>query len=122
MKEQPKREDRILFQIVVDAYGTSERAMGWYCYLEDKLKFPFAANCVSSRITSPLDVGSQVEVFGLAPEDDCMLEIFVLIRYGSTKKFKLAVPLAQLQCLSHNEETCQAVEDWHYWVARGYVY
>lgn len=122
MKEQPEREDRILLDIVVDAYGASERAMGWYYYLEDKLKFPFAANCVSSRATSPLEVGGQVEVLGMAPEDDCMLEVLVLVRYGHTKKSKLAVPLAQLQCLSDNEEICQAVEDWHYWVARGYAY
>lgn len=121
-REQPEREDRILFEIVVDAYGESERAMGWYYYLAEQIEFPFKANCTSVRAASPLEVGSQVEVLGMAPEDDCMVEVLVFVQHGKTKRSKLAIPLAQLQCLSTNEETCQAVEDWHYWVARRYEY
>jgi len=120
MREQPEREDRILLEIVVDAYNESERAMGWYCYLERVLEFPFMASCISRRATSPLEIGNEVEVSGLAPEDDCMSEIHVFVKRG--KKSKLAVPLAQLACLSENAKTRQAVEDWHYWVARGYEY
>jgi len=37
-KKNPTREDRIENEIVVDAYGAEERAMGWYYYLEDKIK------------------------------------------------------------------------------------
>ena len=40
---QPKsdliREDRILNEVVVDAYGPEERAMAWYYYLENKNAF-----------------------------------------------------------------------------------
>ena len=120
IREQPEREDRILFEIVVDAYNESERAMSWYYYLEEVLEFPFMASCISRRATSPLETGNEVEVSGLAPEEDCMSEIHVFVKRG--KKSKLAVPLAQLTCLSENEKTHQAVEDWHYWVARGYQY
>jgi calcium binding protein len=42
-KSDPVREQRILMEVVVDAYGADERAMGWYCYLEGKLNFPFTA-------------------------------------------------------------------------------
>ena len=122
IREQSEREDRILLKIVVDAYGESERAMSWYYYLEEKLKFPFKANCTSARASSPLEIGSQVEVLGMAPGDDCMAEIFVSVSHGETRKPKLVVPLFQLQCFSTNAGTCQAVEDWHYWVARGYEY
>lgn len=93
--EQPDRENRITFEIVVDAYDAAERAMGWYCYLQDQLQMPFKATCRSARSTSPLEVGVEVEVAGLAPEDDCMSEIFVLVRFG---KSRLAVPLEQLAC------------------------
>jgi hypothetical protein len=31
----------------------------------------------------------------------------------------LGVPLAQLVGLSVNEETAEAITDWHYWVAQG---
>lgn len=38
------REDRIQMEIIVDADGPEEQAMGWYYYLEEKLAFPFRAN------------------------------------------------------------------------------
>jgi hypothetical protein len=87
--------------------------------LQEKLHVPFKARCKSARSTSPLQVGSEVQVVEIAAEDDCMSEVFVLVKYG---KSRLAVPLAQLECHSSNEETCQAVADWHYWVARGHQY
>ena len=40
-KRDETREERISMEIVVDAYNEQERAMGWYCYLEEKLSFPF---------------------------------------------------------------------------------
>ena len=38
-KKERLREERIDNEVVVDAYGPEERAMGWYNYLEDKLIF-----------------------------------------------------------------------------------
>ena len=119
VKEQSDREDRILSEIIVDAYGETERAMGWYYYLQDTLKVPFAAQCKSRRATSPLKVREALQVIGMADEDECMSEIFVLIEREDSE---LAVPLDQLECQSQDEQTCQAVADWHYWRARGYEY
>jgi hypothetical protein len=118
-RKQPEREDRILSEIVVDAYNDTERAMGWYCYLQDKMQMPFTARCRVSRSTSPLKTGQEVQVVCMAKEDECMSEVFVLVKYGKTA---LAVPLAQLDCLSDHEATVVAIADWHYWVARGYEY
>ena len=117
--EQPDREHRIDYEIVVDAYDETERAMGWFYYLQDTLKVPFTAQCRIKRSTSPLKVGQTVQVIGMPEEDECMSEIFVLIAHG---KSELAVPLEQLECQSPDEATCQAVADWHYWMARGYGY
>jgi len=122
IREQPEREDRILLEIVVDAYDETERAIGWYCYLQEVLEFPFMARCISRRSTSPLEIGCEVEVSGLALEDDCMSEMHVFVKYGKKPESGLAVPLVQLACLSEDAKTRQAVEDWHYWVARGYEY
>lgn len=52
--EQPDREHRIDFEIVVDAYDETERAMGWYCYLENTLQVPFTAQCRIKRSLSRL--------------------------------------------------------------------
>ena len=43
VEEDAQREERITMEIVVDAYTPEETAMGWYYYLEDKLRFPFPA-------------------------------------------------------------------------------
>jgi len=119
VSEQAEREQRIADEAVVDAYDEVERAMGWFYYLEGKLNVPFKATCRSKRSTSPLNVGDTVEVVGMAAENDCMSEILVRLKLGKTK---LSVPLAQLECHAIDEQTCEAVADWHYWVARGYEY
>ena len=119
VKSDPKREHRIAMEIVVDAYDESERAMGWYVYLEDKLSFPFMAKCIAKRLISPLEVGHEVEVHGMAPEDECEHEMFVTIPW-QVKADSLAVPLSQLEVVRGNAETREAVADWHYWIKRGY--
>lgn len=107
-------------EIVVDAYGAQERAMGWYSYLQEQLRFPFTAICVAKRAISPLRVKDEVEVIGMPGEDECEHEMFVTIRWD---KEGLAVPLAQLNPISNtDEETKQAVADWHYWVQMGYEF
>jgi len=52
-KKDPIREQRIQNEAIVDAYGPEEQAMGWYYYLEDKIRFPFPAKCIVARVVSP---------------------------------------------------------------------
>lgn len=117
IKEDEDRENRIIMEIVVDAYDAEERALGWYYHLQDTLGFPFPARCSSARATSPLKKGDEIEVLALAPEEECEREMFVQIRW---EKRKLAVPLSQLEVLDSDDDTKQAVDDWHYWTNRGY--
>jgi hypothetical protein len=112
------REHRITNEIVVDTYDEHERALGWYYYLEGQLRFPFAATCTAKRVISPLQLKDQVEVVEMPPEEECEREMFVTIRW---EKGRLAVPLAQLTpIMATDEQTRQAVADWHYWVSMGY--
>ncbi len=114
-----EREERIQMEIIVDAYGPEEQAMGWYSYLSDTLSVPFRARCIAMRRTSPLAVGEEVEVVGMAPDEDCDHEMMVLIDWQGRE---LAVPLAQLEGIDVDDQTRQAIEDWHYWVAQGYEF
>jgi len=121
LKRDEVRENRITMEIIVDAYGEDEQVMGWYYYLEDTLMFPFTARCIAERQVSPLRKGDEAEVIGMAAEDECHGEMFVLIR--SERRAGLAVPLSQLKpSKSAGEQTIKAVEDWHYWVAMGYQF
>lgn len=78
----------------------------WYYYVEDKLAFPFKAKCVAERRVSPLRKGEEVEVLGLAKEDDCMSETFVLIRFVGRK---LGVPLSQVEAMEGTLDAREAV-------------
>lgn len=112
-----EREERIHMEIIVDAYGPEEQATSWYSYLEEHLQFPFLTTCAARRATSPLRVGDEVEVVGMASEEECEHELVVLMPW---ERDTLAVPLSQLEVVHGDEPTRQAVEDWHYWTARGY--
>jgi hypothetical protein len=113
------REERITMEIIVDAYGPEEQALGWYYYLDDKLQFPFTARCIAHRATSPLQVDDEVTIVGMAPEEECEHEMFVVTRW---ERGTLAVPLSQLEGVDIDGATQQAIEDWHYWVSRGYEF
>ena len=60
-KKDPKRDERITLEIIADANGPEEQAMGWYYYLEDKVHFPFLAQCIADRAISPLRKGLSLE-------------------------------------------------------------
>ena len=119
VKENKARERRIERDIVVDAYNSEERAMGWYYHLEGKLKFPFKARCKSKRAVSPLRIGEEVSVLGMAPEEECESEMFVRVRWRGRS---MAMPLSQLESLALEPQTKEAVADWHYWLGRGYEF
>jgi len=114
-KKDPIREDRIDNEAIVDAYGPEEQALGWYYYLQDKIRFPFQAKCIVAKTVSPLLKGETVEVRRMAPEDACSADMLVLIRW---KGRNVAVPLSQLIPLDTDESTTEAIGDWHYWVAQ----
>ncbi|MBZ5564534.1 MAG: calcium-binding protein [Acidobacteriia bacterium] len=118
-KKDPIREDRIQNEAIVDAYGPEEQALGWYYYLENKIRFPFRARCTVTKAVSPLRKGETVEVRRLAPEDSCSSDMLVLIRW---KGRNLAIPLSQLTPLDADESSAEAIGDWHYWVAQGYCF
>jgi len=114
------REERIVMEIIVDCYGPEEQAMGWYYYLEEKLRFPFTAVCSEKRAISPLKIKDEVIVLEMAPDEECEKEMFVMIQWD---RDGLAVPLSQLTPInSTDKQTKEAVEDWHYWVRMGYEF
>jgi hypothetical protein len=119
LKKDPIREDRIQNEAIVDAYGPEEQALGWYYYLENKIRFPFQAPCIVAKAVSPLRKGETVEVQRLASEDACASDMLVQIRW---QRRKMAVPLSQLTALDADQSSPEAIGDWHYWVAQGYPF
>lgn len=113
----PVREDRIHNEAIVDA-RPEEQAMSWYYYLESKICFPFQARCIAAKDVSPLRKGEAVEVLRMAVEDVCEHDMFVQVRWRGRK---MPIPLFQLEAIDPDESTREAIGDWHYWIAQGYL-
>lgn len=108
-------------EVVVDAHDSEEKAMGWYYYLADTLQFPFTATCIKKRSTSPVKLNHTVEVVGIASGNDCEHEMFVEINWD--EEDRLAIPLDQISAVPDtDEDTQEAITDWHYWIERGYQF
>jgi len=79
----------------------------------------FSGRCIAANIVSPLSKGETVQVLRMAPEVSCSVDMLVLIRWQGRK---LAVPLSQLAPIDVDQSTADAIGDWHYWVAQGYLF
>ncbi len=117
-KKSDVKERRIDVEILIDAYDSEEKAMGWYYYLNDNIQFPFQAKCITEHKSSPLRVDETVKVLGMAAPDECLHDMLVEIERN--EEDPLIVPLEQLTGNSTDDLSQRAIEDWHYWVARGY--
>ncbi len=123
MKQIPEnkiREKRIRDKATIDTYGSQEVMVGWLTYLQDNLACPFEAECIEETKISPLRKGEKVTALELIDANENLGgDFFVLIEWSGRK---MGVPLAQLKPLKVDQETKQAVEDWHYWKARGHLF
>ena len=105
-----QREQRIA-QIVGGSDDEYARSSAWHGYLDDHIRFPFAAT-FRSVAREP------VEVIDLACID--YWEDEVLVTLGGTKS-GYDVLLSEVQPTdAADAQTRQAIADWHYWVKRGY--
>lgn len=74
---------------------------------------------VSRRTTSPLDVGDEVEVIGMASAEEREHDMLVNVKWhGRT----FVAPLSQLEGTGVEDQAQESIEDWHYWVERGYLF
>jgi len=117
--ENAAREERIAMEIVVDAYDSEERAMGWYYYLEDKISFPFSAECIAVDKRTPLELRERMTVMQMSSENYCEYDMYVDISWNGKV---LAIPLIQVQPLDVDGDTREAIDDWHYWKKQGYEF
>ena len=116
IERDEQRESRIQDEVVVDAYDAEEQAMGWYYYLAETITFPFQAKCIQEIRKSPLKLNEVVTVMDMISDDDSYEMLAEIEFMGRT----MGAPFYQLEPIDVDENTRQAIEDWQYWVARGY--
>lgn len=114
------REDRIVMQVVVDAYNSEERALGWYYYLEGKIDFPFQARWARKKAMSSPHKDNLYTVIGMADIEDCDDDMYVMVEFDDDE---LPIPLFQLVPIHDvSEASREAICDWHYWSERDYQF
>jgi hypothetical protein len=113
---EKKRDKRIRREILTDAYTADEQAISWCYYLEREMTVPFQARCIEERTISPLREGEEVPVVGMTDEIVSSSEMFVLVEWMDRR---FGVPLSQLKVLDADQDTWDAVDDWHYWSGDG---
>jgi hypothetical protein len=117
------REQRIKTEIIADAEEKEDRAMAWYDYLDDTLNFPFMGKWTKKgrKTSSPQE--KQVEVLGMAPDDECEKDMFVEVVYPDGKDEDVfTARLSEIEAIDTDDETKEALADWQYWLARGYKF
>lgn len=118
IERDQERENRIHNEAMVDAYGAEEQAMSWYYYLTDTIAFPFQAKCIQELRKSPLRLDEVTTVVDMISDDDSYEMLAEIEFMGRT----MGVPLHQLEPIDVDENTRQVIEDWQYWIARGYLF
>ncbi len=64
-----------------------------------------------------------VEVVGMSDEDECRKEMRVDICYREkSRQDVFSVSLSEISPVDTDETTIEAVNDWKYWVERGYEF
>ena len=116
----PSREQRIDYEIVVDAYDEAERAMGWYCLLQDKISFPFLAKWKKTNKKTGAISEKEVEVIDMASADDCESSMYVEVAYIGEKDDTFTAKLSDIEAINPDADSEEAIADWKYWVDMGY--
>ncbi|MEY3400873.1 MAG: calcium-binding protein [Anabaena sp. CRKS33] len=117
------REHRIKTEILVDAEDKEKRAMGWYYYLDDTLNVPFLAKWKKKSRKSGVVEEKEVEVLGMAPDDECLKDMFVEVVYPVGKDEDIfSAKLSEIEAIDADEDTKEALADWQYWLMRGYKF
>ncbi|WP_414754935.1 calcium-binding protein [Anabaena sp. CCY 9910] len=123
VERDENRENRIETEIIVDAEDKEERAMGWYYYLDDTLEFPFVGKWKKKSRKNPPIEEKPVEVLGMAPEDECLKDMYVEVAYlNGNEEDVYTAKLSDIEVTDADDDTKEAIADWLYWLARGYKF
>jgi hypothetical protein len=76
LDKDEEREERINMEIIVDAYGPEEQAIGWYNYLDDTLQLPLV------HLVGALRAPRKAHVLIRIEKEAIPRGLFAQLRYG----------------------------------------
>ena len=116
-----KERERRIEDVFVDIYAEDEDTYCWYYYLDSRVTTPFQARWITPATKKQPEKSEIVEVVGMASEEECARAAFVRIAYREEDEEDIfTVPLRNIEPIDADEETKEAIADWHYWADRNY--
>ncbi|MDJ0564163.1 MAG: calcium-binding protein [Pseudanabaena sp.] len=101
----------MVYEIEVDVCDEAERAMGWYYYLENKITFPFLAKWKKKAKKIGLIIEKEVEVLGMASEEDRESNIYVELAYTGEQDDTFIANLSDIEAINLDPDTKEAIAD-----------
>lgn len=108
-----ERENRILDEIIVDAYGEAEQLMGWFYYFQDNLEFPIKAT-VKFRLRGGGGEIKKVKIVEVDPKSENGRALRLGIVEGKSERIQYISP-EEIASLDTSDENLQIINDWLYW-------
>ncbi len=111
--EDPIRQKRIDYEVIVDCYDDDEVAMGWYYYFSDNLVFPIPATVQLKQRGGKVET-VDVEIVEVDPKS----EEGSPIRLGITEKGQKRVQYISPEAITNVKTSATntlILNDWLYW-------
>jgi Calcium binding len=111
--EDPIRQKRIDYEVIVDCYDDDEVAMGWYYYLSENLVFPIPATVQLKQRGGKMEEVN-VEIVEVDPKS----EEGSPIRLGITEKGQKRVQYISPEVITNvktSPTNTLIINDWLYW-------
>ena len=109
--EDPERDHRIDYEVIVDAYGDEEVNMGWYYYFAETLQFPFDA-VVKLPLRGGKTEEKKVKIVEVEKKEDKRIRLG--ITEGSSQRLQFISP-ETIVSVKTSDENLEVLNDWLYW-------
>lgn len=112
MLTDEEMQEKIDYEIIVDAYDEYEQSMGWFYFFEETLEFPFMATAQLKKRDGTME-SKRVKLVGLASkEEDFMNSDFNLeMEQG---QYLRPVAYSALSDVKASDETLEAFQIWDF--------
>ena len=105
---------KIDYEIIVDCYDEYEMSAGWYCFMEEAIRFPFQATIKLEKRDGVIET-KEVEIVGLSSDEEGFMnnDFDLEIENG---QYIQTISYSELSNIKASAETLEAFRIWEYWI------
>ena len=107
------REQRIIYDVIVDCYDEDEQLMGWYYYMAEGLNFPIQA-VANLALRGGKTEQKEVQIVSVDPKSEQGNAIRLGITEGDSERVQYISP-ERFVSIQTSEANLDIINDWLYW-------